>query len=180
VRRSSVERRPRNDKPLAKWTSIPGRLKRSISGLSAVDLAKRGGSEGWSIAEYAHHLVEANVVASTIVLAALGSPGCVYDWSWLIPDESWMKGLGYDQTPVEPAVDLLETLCAHVSSLVRQAPGGLNRYVRLVGARGHRGTRRTVRQLLSEESAHAEKHLRDIDKTKRTLGRASSKRRTTS
>jgi hypothetical protein len=103
-------------KALAAWASIPRDIRRAIAGLSSRDLKARGGSEGWSIQEYAHHLVEANLVASTIILAALGRPGCTYDWSWVIPDREWMKRLGYDKAPLEPAIELLESLCAHVSA----------------------------------------------------------------
>jgi len=71
---------------LRAWTSIPREIRRGVAGLSTRDLTVRGGSEGWSIREYVHHLVEANLVASNIVLAALGKPGCTYDWSWVTPD----------------------------------------------------------------------------------------------
>lgn len=70
---------------LTAWASIPRKIRRAIEGLSEGDLKARSGSEGWSIREYVHHLVEANLVASTIVLAALGRPGCRFDWSWMIP-----------------------------------------------------------------------------------------------
>ena len=50
--------------------------------------------------------LQAIVVA--IVLAALGKPGCRFDWSWMIPDERWMRRLGYDRAPLEPAIELLE------------------------------------------------------------------------
>jgi hypothetical protein len=142
------------------------KIRRSISGLSARELAWRGGSAGWSIREYVHHLAEANLVASTIVLAALGSSGCEFDWSWMMPDERWMKGLRYDRSRVEPALALLESLGAHVGGLVRALPGAMRRYVRLVGTPGGRSRRRSVAQLLGDECAHVRQHLRDIARTK--------------
>ena len=108
-------------KAVVPWASIPRDIRKAIAGLSNRELKARGGSEGWSIQEYAHHLVEANLVASNIILAALGSPGCTYDWSWVIPDEKWMKRLRYDRAPLEPALELLEALCAHVVGLARGA-----------------------------------------------------------
>jgi hypothetical protein len=149
------------------WASIPRRIRRAISGLSRRDLDRRGGSEGWSIREYVHHLVEANLVASNIVLAALGRPGCRYDWSWVLPDARWMKRLGYDRAPVGPALALLEALCAHVAGVVRTAPGALRKHVRLLDAPGARLRRRTVARLLADECDHAAHHLRDVADTRR-------------
>lgn len=44
------------------WAQIPADIRKSLSGSSETDLDRRGGSEGWSIREYVHHLVEANLV----------------------------------------------------------------------------------------------------------------------
>jgi len=153
--------------PLDAWVTIPRKLRRAVSGLPARQLALRGGSEDWTVRQYAHHLVEANLVASTIIVAALGKPGCRFDWSWLYPDEGWMKRMGYDAAPLEPALDLVEALCAHVAGVVRNAPGAMSRRVRLQGTAA-RPLRRTVRQILEEECEHARHHLRDISKVLRT------------
>jgi hypothetical protein len=177
VRRPSKRRRVPDREPavrgptagrptLAVWSSIPRRLRKAVSGLSVRELAARGGSEGRSIREYVHHLVEANLVTSTIVLAALGRPGCKFDWSWLIPDTVWMRRLRYDRLPVDPAIDLLESLCLHVAGVVRQAPGSMRRKVRLVGSQSRRASHRTLGQVLEDECEHARHHLRDIESTK--------------
>jgi hypothetical protein len=145
---------------LARWGRIPERLRRAVAGASRRELASRGGGDGRTAAEYVHHLVEANLVAASIVLAAVGSPGSEYDWSWLVPDESWMKRLGYARLPVEPAIRLLDALCAHLSSVLRGSPGSLRRVVRLRGTSGIE--RSTVERVLADEWEHAEQHLRDI------------------
>ena len=159
------------------WKAIPRDLRRAVAGLPASRLRRRGGSEGASILEYAHHLVEANVVASTIALAALGSPGCRFDWSWMYPDARWRKSLGYGRAPLGPALDLLESLCRHVAGLVLSAPRGGSRFVRLVDSPGARARRRTVEQILFEECEHARQHLRDIEEAKGRVFRAGAKTR---
>jgi DinB family protein len=147
---------------LKAWSSIPRALRSAVRGLDSRGLRRRGGSEGRSIREYVHHLVEANLVASTIVVAALGKPGCTYDWSWLYPDERWMQRLGYDRAPLEPALALLEALCTHVAGLLRNAPKGRNPRVRLRGSAEARPRGKTVGQVLVAECEHARHHLRDI------------------
>lgn len=154
-------------KTLTRWKAIPRNLRRAVGELSAADLRRRGGSEGLSILEYAHHLVEANIVASTIALAALGKPGCTFDWSWMYPDARWVKNLGYRRAPLEPALRLLEALCGHVAGLARAAPGGMKRSVRLVDSAGARPRRRSLEQVLADECEHARQHLRDIAETRK-------------
>jgi hypothetical protein len=161
---------------LAAWASIPKRIRKAVAGLSARGLMACGGSEGWSIQEYAHHLVEANLVASTIFLAGVGKPGTQYDWSWLIPDRQWMRRLGYGRVPVEPAITLLEALCTHVVGIARQTPGSLRRRVRLVGSPGTRSRSRTLREVLEDECGHARHHLRDIAITQTTRARRRRRR----
>jgi len=102
-----------------------------------------------------------------ITLAALGKSGCRFDWSWMVPDARWRKGLGYGRAPVERALRLLEAVTAHLAGLVRTAPGAMGRSVLLVGSPGAKGERRTVERLLAEECEHAAQHLREIARTRR-------------
>ncbi len=149
------------------WCSIPKRIRRSIRGLKGKGLSTRGGSQGWSVAEYVHHLVEANFIASHVVLAALGKPGCTYDWSWVMPDRAWMKRLSYDRAPVGPALDLLESLARHVSSLLRLGRGSLRRHVAILDAPGAPTRRVTVEKLLRDEGGHATHHIGDSESARR-------------
>ena len=68
------------------WLRVPDGIEKAIEGLTEDALDLSGGSNGWSIRENVHHLVEANLVASNIVVAvvaALAQSGCTYDWSWM-------------------------------------------------------------------------------------------------
>jgi len=152
---------------LAAWRAIPRRIRRATRGLSAAKLDRRGGSEGWSIREYVHHLIEENLVASTIVVAALGDPGCRYDWSWMWPSRKWMRRLGYSKAPVEPAIRFLEALGAHLGGLLARAPRTLSTSVRVAGTRKGRGKLTTVRRVLQDEIDHADHHLADVTAIRR-------------
>jgi len=162
-----MKRAKKEQDALRAWTSIPRNIRKALAGLASRDLDLRGGSEGWSVREYVHHLVEANLVASNIVLAALGKPGCTYDWSWVTPDARWMTRLGYDRAPIDPALNLLESLCAHVAGIVRGAPGNVRRHVKLLDAPGAGLRKHTVQEVLHEECEHAQHHLRDVMEARR-------------
>ncbi len=118
------------------WPQIPQRIQRGNEDLKPTELLIRGGPEGWSIAEYVHHLVEANLIASQVVLNAIGKAGATYDWSWVTPNTEWMRRLGYDHAPIAPALDLLESLAQYMSCLLAQNPRGLRRTIAILDSLG--------------------------------------------
>ncbi|MEX0733602.1 MAG: hypothetical protein WD944_12295 [Steroidobacteraceae bacterium] len=151
---------------LRAWGSLPRLIRKAIRGLPARDLGRRGGSEAWSVRKYVHHLLEANVIAATIIIAALGKPGSVYDWSWVRPEGEWVRRLGYNRVAVEPALAFFEHLCRYVTLVVRAAPRGLRSPVRLKDTTAGTLTRKTVEQILRDEWEHAQHHLQDIAKAR--------------
>ena len=151
-----------NAEILAAWRAIPRRIRAATRGISVAGMDRRGGSESWSIREYVHHLVEANLVASTIVIAALGDPGCRYDWSWMWPSRKWMRRLGYSKAPVEPAIRFLEAMAAHLGGILARSPRKLTLRVRVAGTRPGRGKLTWVRKVLQDEIEHADHHLGDV------------------
>jgi hypothetical protein len=68
---------------VAEWKNVPGRIQETLHGLNDSDLDLRGGSEGWSIRETVHHVVEANLVASNMIIAALATDAYDFDWTWV-------------------------------------------------------------------------------------------------
>ncbi len=154
---------------LRAWLAIPASIEKAIDGLGEDDLDLRDG--GLSIRETVHHLVEANLVASNIMIAGLAKSGCTYDWSWVTPDAAWMQRVGYDSAPVRPA------LC-HAPRLVCAHRGFDRGHVGRVPARGAaprcsgRGLySKTVQDLLMQEVEHAAEHLRTLAQTRVAHGR---------
>lgn len=116
---------------LEAWKGIIERVHGLLEDCADEDLDQRCDSSSMSIRETVHHIVEANVVAASIVLAALGSPGCIYDWSWMLPFGEWLERLRYDRKPLAPSLRLLEALNAYVVAQVEPLPDGLQRTVQL-------------------------------------------------
>ncbi len=144
------------------WLRVPRLVESATRGLRSGDLDRRGGAQKWSIRENVHHLVEANLVAATIVLAAMGSARSIYDWSWLLPDPAWMRRSGYRRLDPAPALRALKAVGRHVAALLAGTPGSLKRKVRLRDAPGARLRTVTVEQILGDEVEHAKHHLRDV------------------
>lgn len=88
------------------------------------------------------------MVAASIIIATLGSPGCTYDWSWMMPFGPWLARLDYANKPIEPSVQLLSALNAYVVALVEPLPDGLAREVLLRDAGRDRSRPRAPRPTL--------------------------------
>jgi hypothetical protein len=112
-----------------------------------------------SIRETVHHLVEANLVASNIVIAALAKSGSTYDWTWVNPGGPWISRLGYSRAPIGPALSTLESLTRHFAALFSVVGDGLKRTVKLYDSPGAPHYTKTVAQLLLDEVNHAREHL---------------------
>lgn len=151
---------------LQAWLGIASELAAAIEDLPEAALDWRGGADGFSIRETVHHLVEANLVAATIVIAGLGKSGCSYDWSWLYPDLAWAERVGYARVPVAPAIATLQALGQHLGSVITASPDGFRREVRLLDAPGAEPYARTIEQVLAQEVEHARGHLASLAQTR--------------
>ena len=109
--------------------------------------------------EIVHHLLEANLVASNMILAALGAEGYQFDWGWLFPDDAWNARLGYAKMDAEPAIALFRALTKYFSALLGRDPSVMQRTIRLKDSGDSEPYSITVEEILSRELDHAREHL---------------------
>lgn len=147
------------DNVVGKWLRVPEMIETALAGLTVAEMDHRSGDSGMSPRETVHHLVEANIVSASMMIAALGSSGSVYDWSWLYPDTAWVKRMGYAGIPVEPALATLKGLCRHISNIILARPDALQCEVRVFDSPGAETYTLTVEDILRQEVGHAEEHL---------------------
>ena len=150
---------------IAEWKAIPGLIEGAIAGASEATLDEPFGPKdlGMTRRQLVHHVAEANVVAASIVIAALGSPGCTYDWSWMMPFGPWLARLDYAHKPIEPARRLLSVLNAYVAAQIEPLADGLAREVCLRDAPGAELRRVTVADVLRQEIDHVREHIAQLD-----------------
>lgn len=146
---------------LADWRRVPDEIEELIRGIPDDDLRSRPGSEGMTLKELVHHLTEANIVAASIIIAALGASGCTFDWSWLWPNRDWTDRLGYNDVPVDTAIPVLRALIEHLSDILSRDEAMLAREVMLLDSPGADTYRKTVAELIQMEVGHAVQHLGD-------------------
>jgi len=160
----------RQDEVVTRWMAIPGQLRKVVRGLPDASLDRRAGREALSIRETVHHVVEANLIASNIIIAALAKSGSTYDWTWVTPNGAWMERLGYGKAPVGPAVSTLAALSRHLAGLLSVTGDALERTVELYDAPGAPHYTKTVRQILSDEVTHASEHLGALPRRRTRVG----------
>jgi hypothetical protein len=145
--------------PLVAWSGIPALIRDALERADASALDDPDFHGGMTLREVVHHVVEANLVAASIIVAASGSPGCTYDWSWMMPFGPWMDRLDYRSKPIEPALALLQALNAYVIAQLEPLPDALQREVLLRDAPDAPLRRTTIAEVLTEEVNHARGHL---------------------
>jgi hypothetical protein len=127
---------------LDEWASIPDAIERAMPPRDTV-----------------HHLLEANLVASNMIIAALGTDEYEFDWSWLIPDEQWRARLGYDKVDEQPALELFRALATYIAALLARDPNLMQRRIRLRDSAGSESYAISVEGILQRELDHAREHL---------------------
>jgi hypothetical protein len=155
---------------LEEWRSIPSIVRGLVDGLSEEDLDRRIEAAVMSRREFVHHVVEANVVAASIVVAGLGGSKPVYDWSWMQPAPPWAERMRHGEKPIEPALALLEALNAWVAAQIEPLEDGLERTLELRDEPGGKLRMVTVAQVLQQEVDHAREHADELRGRPRTEG----------
>jgi len=146
---------------LAEWRAVVPLVHGMVDGRSEIEIDRRPDAESMTLRETVHHVVEANVVAASIVTAALGRPGSVYDWSWMLPFGKWMEQMRYDRKPLAPSLRLLEALNEYVAAQIEPLEDGLERRVRLRDQPDGPLREVTVADILIQEAEHAREHVEE-------------------
>ena len=154
---------------LQSWLTVPHLVEKSITGLADADLDRRAGPHSSSIRENVHHILESNLIAVTIMLAALARDKVTYDWSWVYPNAAWMQRMNYTTAPIAPALATLRALCKYYAVLIDNIPDALSREVQLLDAPGAALYSKTVEGILEQEYKHAEGHLAEISAARSKL-----------
>ena len=150
------------DQLLRSWRKIPRKVEKAVGGLSRAQATRRVRKDVMSPHETVHHLVEANIVSASMIIAAVGKDGATYDWSWLYPNSEWMKRMGYAKAPIKPAIESLRALNEHIANLVKANPKVLKRKVTVFDTPGGPTYTMTVEEMMRHEVSHADEHLSEV------------------
>lgn len=89
-----------------------------IEKISPKDLDRRRSEGKWTNRQIIHHIADCEIIWSTAIKAALGNPGCTYDFSWYILDNKWADPIFYHSRSIEPAIDLFRGSRGEITELL--------------------------------------------------------------
>lgn len=143
------------------WKAIPGMVSDAVAGLDDTALEERTAAGDLTIRESVQHIAEANLVAAGIVVAGRGAPGCVFDWSWMMPFGEWVTRMGYGAMPIETGLALIRAVNAFIAFVVSRE-GAIDSPLALRDTTGGDPRSVTVRDVLKQEFDHARDHVARI------------------
>jgi hypothetical protein len=151
------------DKLLRSWRRIPRQVEKTVKGMSKSQIIGRKKRDGMTAHETVHHIAEANIVAASMIIAAIGKDGTTYDWTWLYPNLDWVRRLGYAKVPIAPVMRVLDCLNEHIANLVRANPKVLKRKVTVSDTSDGEKYTMTVEEIMQHETTHALDHLKEVE-----------------
>ncbi len=156
---------------LRQYAAGPDRLERALRGLSEPDLDMALEEGKWTIRQLIHHVVDADALAKTMVIAALGNSGCTYDQRWYDTRNTFAETLDYANRPVAAAITVLRANRDHLNQLLRHLPDALDRSVIVKWEKEPEGKEVTVSYLVRGQTWHAQHHTDQIRQIRRARGR---------
>ncbi len=144
------------------WRAIGDAVRASLEALGEDELDGRRTPEAMTARETAHHIAESNIIACSMIIAALGASGATYDWSWLYPNTEWVERMLYADLDVAPAIEALTAMNGQVANMIEAREDALACEVTLFDKPGGEPYKWTVEKILSHEVEHARGHLAEL------------------
>lgn len=158
------------EETLTQYAAGPDDLEDALRGLSEPDLDIALKEGKWTIRQLIHHIVDADALAKTMIIAALGNSGCTYDQRWYDTRNTFAETLDYANRPVAAAIALFRANRHHLEQLLRHLPEALDRYVNVKWEKEPEGKEVTVSYLVRGQTWHAEHHTDQIHEIRQARG----------
>lgn len=146
------------------------RVDETIAGLSESDLDLARAEGKWTIRQIVHHIADAEDLWKLCIKAALGNPGCTFDFSWYILDNKWAGPLDYATRPVGEAVELLRATRLNIAELLEHLPDVWEKNITLTHRDLEEERRYTVEEMIEWQVRHALLHVDQILETRQAHG----------
>jgi hypothetical protein len=155
------------DRIIVEYVAGLDRLEAVLKGLAdaGLDVARAEGK--WTIREIIHHVVDAEVIWSVGLKAALGNSGCTFDISWYPPDNAWAGTMEYARLPVANAIEFLRATRNHTAQLVKHMPDDAwERHLVFVAPGLDENLKCTVGWIIDWQTRHLDLHVEQIRETR--------------
>ena len=154
-----------NEALLDEYLKLPDRLEEVLAGLSETDLDLSLES-GWSIREYACHLVEGEQLWQVNLRVILGLNGAKFPLDWypsLGSQERWAEIWVYGKRSLKVLLDQYRADTQYLVDLLKNLPGNIwEHYGRITWPGAKKESRYSVRDIVEMHIGHLDGHAEDI------------------
>lgn len=148
---------------LTKYLQLPDRLEAALAGLgeSEFDLKL---SDGWTIRQYVHHVVEGEYLWQVNLRAVVGTDGILFPFTWYfaLSQDEWGKRWAYDKRPLGPSLALFRASTWNLVEFLRNIPDAWDHFGRVTWRTAQEESRITVREIVEIHLGHMDGHVDDI------------------
>jgi hypothetical protein len=151
-----------NELLLQKYLQLPDCLEGAVAGLSDSDLDVS--SDGWTIRQIVHHVVEGENIWQLNLRAIVGTNGILFPFMWYlsIPQDEWVKRWAYDKRPLGPSLAFYRASTWNLVEFLRNIPDAWDHFGRVTWPGEQEETCGTVREIVEMNLRHMDQHAEEI------------------
>jgi uncharacterized damage-inducible protein DinB len=132
-------------------------LEKALLNLSEDDLNRSLTADSWSIRRIVHHLADSETIFCWWMKVALSESGRTFMQHFPTSNDP-LSTLSSPTRPIEPSLDLIRAMHAHIAQLAQRLPDALERYTV-----DSEGGKTTFGDLISIILSHTGEHLDEIE-----------------
>lgn len=146
-----------SEESLSLYMQCVPELEKALLNLSEDDLNRSLTADSWSIRRIVHHLADSETIFCWWMKLALSESGRTFV-QYFPSNNDPLSGLSSPTRPIEPSLDVIRAMHAHIAQLAQSLPDALERYTV-----DEEGNKVTFRDLISIILAHTAEHLDEIE-----------------
>lgn len=142
-------------------------LDEALKGLSESDLDLSRAQDKWTIREIVHHISEAEDIWKIAFKAALGNPGCTFNFNWYIANNKCSEPLMYNIRPINDAVELFRICRKQVLELINLVDNAWEKYAYIEHESMPEKLKFSAEKIIQWQVQHLDIHISQIKETRK-------------
>lgn len=142
---------------LSLYIGCGAELEKALLNLSENELNLSLTPDSWSIRRIVHHLADSETIFCWWMKLALSESGRIYKYNYPANNDP-LSALSSPTRPIEPSLNLIHAMHAHIAQLAQNLPDALERYTV-----DDEGNKATFGDLISIILSHTAEHLDEIE-----------------
>lgn len=160
----------KGDQLVKKFSDGITQLDEVLEGLSDSELDISRSKGKWTIRQIAHHIAEFEDLYKMAIKAALGNPGCTFNFDWYIADNKWAAPLWYNTRPITIAMEIFRISRQQVLELINFVDNAWEKPIYISHQSMPEKMKFTVKKIIKWQVLHLEMHIKQIKDTRKTHG----------